>query len=89
MDTLPPPSPLAPDPDSILDREAHGVAALGARLIGAMDAVVAGKHDVVEVSVATLLAGGHLLIEDLPGVGKTLLAQVLARAVGGTFVVIV
>ncbi len=91
MDTLPPPSPLAPsnDPtietDSILDREAHGVAALGARLIGAMDTVVAGKHDVVEVSVATLLAGGHLLIEDLPGVGKTLLAQVLARAVGGTF----
>ena len=61
------------------------MAALGARLIGAMDAVVAGKHDVVEVSVATLLAGGHLLIEDLPGVGKTLLAQVLARAVGGTF----
>ena len=50
-----------------------------------MDTVVAGKHEVVEVSVATLLAGGHLLIEDLPGVGKTLLAQVLARAVGGTF----
>ena len=91
MDTLPPPSPLAPsnDPitttDSIIDREAHAVAALGARLIGTMNAVVAGKHEVVEVSVATLLAGGHLLIEDIPGVGKTLLAQVLARAVGGTF----
>ena len=39
----------------------------------------------MEVSVATLLAGGHLLIEDIPGVGKTLLAQVLARSVGGTF----
>jgi MoxR-like ATPase len=91
VDTLPPPSPLAAstDPithtDSIIDREAHAVAELGARLIGTMNAVVAGKHEVVEVSVATLLAGGHLLIEDIPGVGKTLLAQVLARAVGGTF----
>jgi MoxR-like ATPase len=60
-------------------------AALGARVIGAIDAVIAGKHDVVEVAVATLLSGGHLLIEDIPGVGKTLLAQALARAVGGTF----
>ena len=93
MDTLPPPSPFAPsnsrtstpERDSIIDRETHAVAALGARLIGTIDAVVAGKHDVVEVSVATLLAGGHLLIEDIPGVGKTLLAQVLARSVGGTF----
>jgi MoxR-like ATPase len=47
--------------------------------------VVAGKHDIVEVAVATLLSGGHLLIEDIPGVGKTLLAQVLARSVDGTF----
>ena len=91
MDTLPPPSPLAPsnDPitntDSVIEREAHAVADLAARLIGTMDAVIAGKHEVVEVSVATLLCGGHLLIEDVPGVGKTLLAQVLARSVGGTF----
>jgi MoxR-like ATPase len=86
VDTLPPPSPLAPSrPGSVIDRETQTVAALGARLIGTMDAVVAGKHDVVEVSVATMLASGHLLIEDIPGVGKTLLAQVLARAVGGSF----
>ncbi len=91
MDTLPPPSPFAPstgtdtDADSVIERETHAAAALGARLIGTIDAVVAGKHDVAEVGVATLLAGGHLLIEDIPGVGKTLLAQVLARAVGGSF----
>ncbi len=70
---------------SVIERELDAVADLAARLIGTMDAVIAGKHDVVEVSVATLLCGGHLLIEDVPGVGKTLLAQVLARSVGGTF----
>jgi MoxR-like ATPase len=74
-----------PSNESVIERETHAVEALGARLIGTIDAVVAGKHEVVEVSVATLLAGGHLLIEDIPGVGKTLLAQVLARTVGGTF----
>jgi MoxR-like ATPase len=63
----------------------HSVGDVGAQLIGTVNAVVAGKPEVVEVAVATLLAGGHLLIEDIPGVGKTLLAQVMARAVGGTF----
>jgi MoxR-like ATPase len=87
VDTLPPPSPIAPAPipPSVIERESGAVADLAAALIGTMDAVIAGKHDVVEVSVATLLSGGHLLIEDVPGVGKTLLAQVLARSVGGTF----
>ena len=82
----------APQPDlAIADRrldaagDGDGVVALGARLVGTIDAVIAGKHDVAEIAVATLLSGGHLLIEDIPGVGKTLLAQVLARSVGGTF----
>lgn len=57
----------------------------GIRLIGAIDAVVAGQRGIAEVAVATLFAGGHLLIEDIPGVGKTLLAQVIARAAGGSF----
>ena len=65
--------------------EPADVEALAARLIGTIDAVIAGKHDVVEIAVATLLSGGNLLIEDIPGVGKTLLAQVLARTVGGSF----
>ena len=63
----------------------HRVAGLGAQLIDTIDNVIAGKHDVAEVAVATILSGGHLLIEDIPGVGKTLLAQVLARSIGGSF----
>ncbi len=77
MDTLPPPIMTAPD--------AGRVAALAERLVDNIDAVIAGKHDVAEIAVATALSGGHLLIEDIPGVGKTLLAQVIARSVGGTF----
>lgn len=62
-----------------------GIPELAASLVGAIDAVVAGHHDIAEVAVATLFAQGNLLIEDIPGVGKTLLAQVIARAVGGSF----
>jgi MoxR-like ATPase len=54
-------------------------------MVGAIDTVVAGQHNVAETAVATVLAGGHLLIEDVPGVGKTLLAQVIARSIGGSF----
>ena len=48
----------------------------------AIDGVVAGKHDVVEVAVTILFAGGHLLAEDVPGVGKTTLAKAMAAAIG-------
>jgi MoxR-like ATPase len=47
--------------------------------------VVRGKPDSVELALVALLSGGHLLVEDVPGVGKTLLAKALARSVGGTF----
>src|SRR5437588_9532680 len=44
--------------------------------------VIVGKNQAVKLAVASLLARGHLLIEDLPGVGKTTLAQALARSLG-------
>jgi MoxR-like ATPase len=59
--------------------------ALIARLIENIESVFVGKTDVVELVVTGLLAGGHLLLEDAPGVGKTTLAQALARSVDASF----
>jgi MoxR-like ATPase len=52
------------------------------RLTAAVETVLRGKQETVRLSVATLLAGGHLLLEDVPGVGKTTLARGLAAALG-------
>jgi MoxR-like ATPase len=60
------------------------VAAEGARLAAAISRVVQGKPDVVRLALAVLLAEGHLLIEDVPGVGKTTLAKALARSIDGS-----
>jgi MoxR-like ATPase len=46
---------------------------------------LAGRQQAIDTTIACLLSGGHLLIEDIPGVGKTLLAQALAASLGGSF----
>ena len=51
----------------------------------AVTTVVRGKDEVVRLALVALLSGGHLLVEDLPGTGKTLLAKSLAGAIGGEF----
>jgi len=56
-----------------------------AELEGALGSVLRGKPETVRLSLVCLLARGHLLIEDVPGVGKTTLAQALARAVSCSF----
>ena len=64
---------------------ASSVAVRVAELATALETVIRGKPEVVQLSLVCLLARGHLLIEDVPGVGKTTLAQALARAVSCTF----
>src|SRR5690606_12049723 len=51
----------------------------------AVGSVIRGKPEAIRLAVTTLLARGHLLIEDIPGVGKTSLARALAAALGGSF----
>ncbi len=67
-------------------REAEEDAAVIERLLRAVEGALRGKPEVVRLALTSLLARGHLLIEDVPGVGKTTLASALARAVGGRFV---
>src|SRR5919206_4027728 len=55
------------------------------RVIEAAGRIILGKESQVRLALACLLARGHLLIEDLPGVGKTTLAHVLARSLGLQF----
>src|SRR6266478_1073334 len=56
-----------------------------ATLAGAVEKVIRGKPEAVRLAIITLIAGGHLLIEDVPGVRKTTLAQALARALDSSF----
>lgn len=55
------------------------------RALAAVDQVVMGKEHVVKLAVTCILARGHLLIEDLPGMGKTTLSQALARVMGMSY----
>jgi len=55
------------------------------RLVDNIEQVIFGKPEVVRLCVTGLLARGHILIEDVPGMGKTTLAQGLARSIEGTF----
>lgn len=55
------------------------------RLVTNIEKVIVGKRETVEFAVITLLCQGHLLIEDVPGVGKTMLARSVARSIGCSF----
>jgi MoxR-like ATPase len=55
------------------------------RLQAAVETVIKGKPEAVRLAIVTLIAGGHLLVEDVPGVGKTTLAHALARALDCSF----
>jgi len=55
------------------------------KIIENMSRVIVGKYSCIELLLATLLADGHVLLEDVPGVGKTLIAKSLAKSIGGSF----
>ena len=62
-----------------------GVRGVADRLCGNVERVLVGKRGAVELAVVAVLCEGHLLIEDVPGIGKTTMARALARSIGGTF----
>src|SRR5215468_6858778 len=57
----------------------------GDRVLAKVERVIVGKHHEVRLSLVALLCRGHLLIEDVPGTGKTVLAKAIARSLGCTF----
>jgi MoxR-like ATPases len=67
------------------EAEAREVAEQAHAVARAVEQVILGKGDTVRLMLIGLLSGGHLLIEDIPGVGKTTLARAIAKAIGGQF----
>jgi MoxR-like ATPase len=61
------------------------LAEIADRVIANVEQVVLGKHDEVQRALIALLCRGHVLLEDVPGVGKTVLAKAIARSIGCTF----
>lgn len=71
--------------ESLAPNQPVSSAQLLAALRGRVSRQVRGKAQVVDLALVCVLAGGHLLVEDVPGVGKTTLGNALARAIGGSF----
>ncbi|HEU6449402.1 MAG TPA: MoxR family ATPase [Verrucomicrobiae bacterium] len=61
------------------------VSATAQKVIASVEKVIVGKHDQVAMAIAIFLAEGHLLLEDVPGVAKTMLARAIALSAGCTF----
>ena len=61
------------------------VQSVAERLRRNVERVLVGKRATIELAIVALLCEGHLLIEDVPGIGKTTLARSMARSIGGTF----
>ena len=62
-----------------------GVQATAQRIVDNVEKVIIGKHDEVQLALVALLCQGHVLIDDVPGVGKTMLAKAIAKSLGCSF----
>ena len=65
--------------------DARAIAEIVSRIVNEVEKVIVGKRAVVTRAVIALLCEGHILLEDVPGLGKTMLARSLAASVGGSF----
>ncbi len=63
----------------------HEASSVLARLRANVETVLLGKRDEVDLALASFLAGGHILLEDIPGTGKTTLARAVSSSISGTF----
>lgn len=76
----PHPAPTTDGPDPLAQ-----ASEAARRLVDAVCHVVRGSESTIRLVTCALLAGGHVLVEDLPGTGKTTMARAFARSIGGTF----
>ncbi len=85
MDAVPGKIPGPTDSPPLGNEEVRWARMCTQKIINTIRRMIKGKYDAIHLTVIGLLCRGHILVEDIPGVGKTTLAKALARAVGGQF----
>ena len=78
-------SPTTPDPSGSPAMSVHDVSIRAGAILDEVDRAVVGKRDALELVLSAALAGGHVLLEDFPGLGKTLAARSFAQTLGLEF----